>query len=82
MDLSSTTKTMTWDGPHSHQSQLKTMISSLQSSSTMVDMSLVCKTGEAVKCHKIVLAAASSMLRSVLEESTGEVRDVYVYRDV
>ena len=48
----------------------------------MVDMSLVCKTGEAVKCHKIVLAAASSMLRSVLEESTGEVRDVYVYRDV
>merc|ERR1712013_929582 len=72
MDLTSSSITLSWGGPHSHQSQLKTMISSLQSSSTMVDMSLVCKTGESVKCHKIVLAAASSMLRSVLEESTEE----------
>ena len=82
MDLTSSSITLSWGGPQSHQAHLNTMLSSLQSSSSLVDVSLICKTGEAVKCHKIVLAAASSMLRSVLEESTGEVRDVYVYRDV
>ena len=74
MDLASSSEMVIWGGPLSYQTNLKTMFSSLQSSSTLVDMSLICQTGEVVKCHKIVLASASTLFKKLLIESTGEVR--------
>jgi hypothetical protein len=44
------------------------MISYMQTNSIMVDVSLICGTGEVVKCHRIVLACASKLFRTLLED--------------
>jgi len=72
MDLTSSSVRVEWHGPLPHQIHLNTMFNSLQSTSTLVDVSLVCQTGEVVKCHKIVLAAASSLFKRLFVESTGK----------
>jgi len=72
MDLTSSSIRVTWSGPLPHQTHLNTMFSSLQSTSTLVDVSLICQTGEMVKCHKIVLAAASNLFKRLFVESTGK----------
>ena len=77
MDLTSSSIRVTWSGPLPHQTHLNTMFSSLQSNSTLVDVSLICQTGEMVKCHKIVLAAASNLFKRLFVESTGKVRSYY-----
>ena len=74
MDLTSRNRRVSWYGDLSHQSHLNTMLNFDQSSSTLVDVSLICQTGEVVKCHKIVLASASPLFKKLLKESTGEVR--------
>ena len=48
-------------------------LASLQAASCLVDLQLVAATGEAVKCHKIVLAAASGLLRRLFEENDEKV---------
>ena len=65
---------VSWGGPLSHKTHLKTIFCSLQSSSALVDVTLICKTGETVRCHKIVLAAASNLFKQLFVESTGKVR--------
>eukprot|EP00091_Calanus_sinicus_P009185 TRINITY_DN21625_c0_g1_i1.p1 TRINITY_DN21625_c0_g1~~TRINITY_DN21625_c0_g1_i1.p1 ORF type:complete len:161 (-),score=39.35 TRINITY_DN21625_c0_g1_i1:5-463(-) len=72
MDLSSSSIRLTWGGLLPHHAHMNTMFSSLQSSSTLVDVSPICATGETVRCHKIVLAAASNLLKQLFVESTGE----------
>ena len=72
MDLTSSIITVRWGGSHSHKVHLNTIFSSLQSTSTLVDVNLICQTGEVVKCHKIVLASASPLFKKLLMESTGE----------
>ena len=74
MDLTSSSIKVSWSGPFSHQDNIKTIFCSLQSSSTLVDVSLICQTGETVRCHKIVLAAASNLFKQLFVESTGKVR--------
>jgi hypothetical protein len=74
MDLTKSDIKVSWGGPLSHKTHLNTMFSSLQSSSTLVDVSLICQTGETVRCHKIVLAAASNLFKQLFVESTGKVR--------
>jgi hypothetical protein len=74
MDLTKSDIKVSWGGSLSHQTHLNAMFSSLQSSSTMVDVSLVYQTGETVRCHKIVLAAASNLFKQLFVESTGKVR--------
>ena len=63
---------LTWEGMQSHCNHLQEMLSFLQFSSCLVDMSLVCETGQVIKCHRIILAAASPMLRQLMEECNGE----------
>ena len=58
----------------SHQDHLASLLSSLQTTQCLVDLSLVCQTGQTVKTHKIVLAAASPLLRSLLEDNDKKVR--------
>ena len=58
----------------SHQDHLASLLSSLQTAQCLVDLSLVCQTGQTVKTHKIVLAAASPLLRSLLEDNDKKVR--------
>jgi len=72
MDLTSSSIRVTWRGHLPHQTHLNTIFSSLQSTSTLVDVSLICQTGEMVKCHKIVLAAASNLFKRLFVESTGK----------
>ena len=57
----------------SHQDHLASLLSSLQTSQSLVDLSLVCQTGQIIKTHKIVLAAASPMLRTLLEDNDKKV---------
>ena len=57
----------------SHQDHLASLLSSLQTSQCLVDLSLVCQTGQIIKTHKIVLAAASPMLRTLLEDNDKKV---------
>ena len=57
----------------SHQDHLASLLSSLQTSQCLVDLSLVCQTGQIVKTHKIVLAAASPLLRTLLEDNDKKV---------
>ena len=52
---------------------LHSALASLQAASCLVDLQLVAATGEAVKCHKIVLAAASGLLRRLFEENDEKV---------
>ena len=52
---------------------LHSALASLQAASCLVDLQLVAATGEAVKCHKIVLAAASGLLRKLFEENDEKV---------
>ena len=59
---------ISWNSTTSHQSYLQNMISYMQSNSIMVDVPLICKTGEVVKCHRIVLACASKLFRTLLED--------------
>ena len=59
---------ISWNSTTSHQSYLQNMISYMQSNSIMVDVPLICKTGEVVKCHIIVLACASKLFRKLLED--------------
>ena len=56
-----------------HSDHKSTLLSSLQNDKCLADMSLVCQTGEMVKTHKIVLAAASPLLRSLLQDYDNKV---------
>ena len=64
---------MLWRGGVSHPDHLASLLSSLQTSQCLVDLSLVCQTGQSIKTHKIVLAAASPLLRSLLEDNDKKV---------
>ena len=64
---------MLWGGGGSHHHHLASLLASLQTSQVLVDLSLVCQTGQILKTHKIVLAAASPLLRSLLEENDKKV---------
>ena len=66
---------MSWRGGGvSHQDNLTSLLASLQTSQCLVDLSLVCQTGQSIKTHKIVLAAASPLLRSLLQDNDKKVR--------
>merc|ERR1719471_2743630 len=73
MDLSSCAQHMarvTWSGGvRSHGDHLYSSLSSLQSSSVLVDVSLVSDAGAEVMCHKIVLASASHLLRQLFQDN-------------
>ena len=56
-----------------HRDHQSTLLSSLQTDQCLVDVSLVCQTGEMIKTHKIVLAAASPLLRSLLQDNDKKV---------
>ena len=62
-----------WGGGVSHHDHLVSLLSSLQTSQCLVDLSLVCQTGQIIKTHKIVLAAASPLLRSLLQDNDKKV---------
>ena len=68
---------MLWRGGVSHHDHLVSLLSSLQTSQCLVDLSLVCQTGQTIKTHKIVLAAASPLLRSLLEDNDKKVRPYF-----
>lgn len=77
MDLSSssshTVTRVKWTGPGSHSDHLNCKLSFLQSNSCLVDVSLVCQSGEIVYCHKVVIASVSCILRKLLEENDEKV---------
>ena len=77
MDLSSCAQHMarvTWSGGvRSHGDHLYSSLSSLQSSSVLVDVSLVSDAGAEVMCHKIVLASASHLLRQLFQDNDEKV---------
>ena len=50
----------------SFSSQLTSSLDECYENQSFVDLSLVCKNGTTVKCHKIVLANASSLFRRLL----------------
>ena len=56
-----------------HPDHQASLLSSLQTDQCLVDLSLVCQTGQIIKTHKIVLAAASPMLRTLLQDNDKKV---------
>ena len=64
---------VTWSGDQSHGSSLHTSLASLQSSASLVDVSLVSSSGQPLTAHKIVLAAASELLRELFQENEEKV---------
>ena len=73
MDLSPSSIKLSFNGSIHHQAHLHTMISCMQSTSTLVDMTLICQTGEVVKCHKIILASASNLFKRLLDDNLEKV---------
>ena len=68
---------VTWSGDQSHGSSLHTSLASLQSSASLVDVSLVSSSGQALAAHRIVLAAASELFRNLFEENDEKVNRQY-----
>ena len=62
----------------SHPHHQDNLLASLQEDQGLVDLSLICQTGQVIKTHKIVLAAASPMLRSLLQDNDKKVLVVIV----
>jgi len=93
MDLSTSgLTTLAWEG---HKPHLSAVFTRLQLHSSLVDVSLTCATGQTVRCHKVLLAAASPYFQKLFSESgakhpvvllphvgLSELQDVveYVYR--
>ena len=74
MDLSCHKMTrVLWSGHQTHTDHLHSTLSMLQSSSCLVDATLVSGSGQSVRCHKIVLAAISNLLRKLFEENNEKV---------
>ena len=72
-DTSSRMTRVSWSRG-SHGDHLNSALSQLQSSSCLVDTTLVSSSGTSVKCHRIVLASVSGVLRSLLEQIDEKVR--------
>ena len=64
---------VTWSGDQSHGSSLHTSLASLQSSASLVDVSLVSSSGHSLAAHRIVLAAASELFRNLFEDNEEKV---------
>ena len=66
---------VTWsgDGGQSHEASLHSSLASLQSSNSLVDVSLVSSSGQPLTAHKIVLAAASELLRELFQDNEEKV---------
>ena len=77
MDLSphSSMATVTWSGGGvpTHAHHVHTSLASLQSSSCLVDVSLISGSGDSVMGHKIVLASASPLLRQLFTDNDKKV---------
>ena len=68
---------VTWSGDQSHGSSLHTSLASLQSSASLVDVSLVSSSGHSLAAHRIVLAAASELFRNLFEDNEEKVNRKY-----
>jgi len=83
---------LSWPDHHPH---LSAVVSQLQLSSSLVDVTITCSSGQTIRCHKIILAAASPYFQTLFSENTAkhpvvllphvdfpELQDVvqYVYR--
>lgn len=68
MDLSTSTghTTLTWPD---YQPHLSSVFARLQLHSSLVDVSLTCATGQTVRCHKVLLAAASPYFQQLFSEN-------------
>ena len=71
MDLSTSgLTTLAWEG---HKPHLSAVFTRLQLHSSLVDVSLTCATGQTVRCHKVLLAAASPYFQKLFSESGAKV---------
>ena len=71
MDLSTSgLTTLAWEG---HKPHLSEVFTRLQLHSSLVDVSLTCATGQTVRCHKVLLAAASPYFQKLFSESGAKV---------
>jgi len=69
MDLSTTNPgytTLTWTEYHPH---LSNVFARLQLHSSLVDVSLTCASGQTLRCHKVLLAAASPYFQQLFSEN-------------
>merc|ERR1712223_1696073 len=67
MDLSTSgLTTLAWEDQKPH---LSAVFTKLQLHSSLVDVSLTCSTGQTVRCHKVLLAAASPYFQRLFSES-------------
>ena len=62
--------TLAWEG---HKPHLSAVFTRLQLHSSLVDVSLTCATGQTVRCHKVLLAAASPYFQKLFSESGAKV---------
>ena len=56
-----------------HQPHLSAVVSQLQLSSSLVDVTITCSSGQTIRCHKIILAAASPYFQTLFSENTAKV---------
>ena len=56
-----------------HQPHLAAVVSQLQLSSSLVDVTITCSSGQTIRCHKIILAAASPFFQTLFSENTAKV---------
>lgn len=71
MDLStSSLTTLAWED---HQPHLSTVFARLQLQASLVDVNLTCSTGQTIKCHKVLLAAASPYFQQLFSENSAKV---------
>ena len=71
MDLSTSgLTTLAWED---HKPHLSAVFTKLQLHSSLVDVSLTCSTGQTVRCHKVLLAAASPYFQRLFSESGAKV---------